>query len=73
MWDQSYKDYPRDGEMRKIRIESGKGMQGGCEMGEVYGWSLSHQLETPSSDPSILTTLSWVFCGKKETKRDVDT
>lgn len=37
MWNRKYKDYPKDTQMLKEKVESGKGITG-CEMHEVYGW-----------------------------------
>lgn len=42
MWNRKYKDYPKDSDMLKEKIESGKGIIG-CEMHEVYGWAEAYE------------------------------
>ncbi|MDP1834518.1 MAG: hypothetical protein Q8K75_01185 [Chlamydiales bacterium] len=37
MWFREFKDYPTDKELKKARVEPGKGIIG-CEMHDLNGW-----------------------------------
>lgn len=60
MWWKEYRDYPHDRPLKKMKIESGKGIIG-CEMHEIHGYGESFHNTRVHKREGLLHSLKKVF------------
>lgn len=62
MWSKNYRDYPKDRELKKQKVEPLRGITG-CEMHEINGWGESYHHHNRKR--GLLYFLTSLFSGSK--------